>query len=205
LAVSGLFNGLRRIQIKNFFSGFPRVTGCGQSLQAAHSRRPARARPLVTGRGFSLEHYSNDFCLIQEKWLSCSACSWSQTLSSWPGLSRLSTPATLQRWGRHGRPAAATKLSLLPRSRIFDAPNHVDSRDKPGHDAASSCGDPLTPRFRRPTANAKSQKNGKFENDLVPREPQATLPVAPLRVSKGGSPFWPPSLEGSGVLRRSQS
>ena len=30
---------------------------------------------------------------------------------------------------------AGTKLSPLPRSRTFDAPNHVDSRDKPGDDA----------------------------------------------------------------------
>jgi hypothetical protein len=30
---------------------------------------------------------------------------------------------------------AGTKLSPLPRSRTFDAPNHVDSRDKPGYDA----------------------------------------------------------------------
>jgi hypothetical protein len=30
---------------------------------------------------------------------------------------------------------AGTKLSPLPRSRTFDAPNHVDSRDKPCHDA----------------------------------------------------------------------
>jgi hypothetical protein len=30
---------------------------------------------------------------------------------------------------------AGTKLSPLPRTRPFDPPNHVDSRDKPGHDA----------------------------------------------------------------------
>jgi hypothetical protein len=54
------------------------------------------------------------------------------------GLSRLSTPATLQRRVRHGRPEGSfvgTKLSPLPRSRTFDAPNHAESRDKPGHDA----------------------------------------------------------------------
>ena len=36
------------------------------------------------------------------------------------------------------RPAAKFcrhKLSTLSRSRTFDAPNHMDSRDKPGHDA----------------------------------------------------------------------
>jgi hypothetical protein len=43
------------------------------------------------------------------------------------------------RRGRHGAARSkvlqAHKLSPLPRSRTFDAPNHMDSRDKPGHDA----------------------------------------------------------------------
>jgi hypothetical protein len=30
---------------------------------------------------------------------------------------------------------AGSKLSTLPRSRAFDAPNDVDRRDKPGHEA----------------------------------------------------------------------
>jgi hypothetical protein len=38
-------------------------------------------------------------------------------------------------WGGPQQSFAGTKLSPLPRSRTFDAPNHVDSRDKPGHDA----------------------------------------------------------------------
>jgi hypothetical protein len=38
-------------------------------------------------------------------------------------------------WGGPQQSFAGTTLSPLPRSRTFDAPNHVDSRDKPGHDA----------------------------------------------------------------------
>jgi hypothetical protein len=38
-------------------------------------------------------------------------------------------------WGGPQQSFAGAKLSPLPRSRTFDAPNHVDSRDKPGHDA----------------------------------------------------------------------
>jgi hypothetical protein len=70
---------------------------------------------------------------------SYSVCCWSQPSPSWPGLSRLSTPATLQKtgptWGGRKQSFVGTKLSPLLRSRTFDAPNHVDSRDKPGHDA----------------------------------------------------------------------
>ena len=38
-------------------------------------------------------------------------------------------------WGGRKQSFVGTKLSPLPRSRTFDAPNHVDSRDKLGHDA----------------------------------------------------------------------
>src|SRR5271163_5145818 len=38
-------------------------------------------------------------------------------------------------WGGRRQSFVGAKLSPLPRSRTFDAPNHVDSRDKPGHDA----------------------------------------------------------------------
>jgi hypothetical protein len=38
-------------------------------------------------------------------------------------------------WGGPQQSFAGTRLSPLPRSRTFDAPNHMDSLDKPGHDA----------------------------------------------------------------------
>ena len=58
------------------------------------------------------------------------------------------------------RPAAKFcrhKLSPLPRSRTFDAPNHVDSRDKPAMTPSSSSGDPLiTPIL---TTNSERDKS----------------------------------------------
>jgi hypothetical protein len=87
------------------------------------------------------EDYSQDFCLMQEKsgaLLSYHCCS--QPLSSWPGLYACTGYPRRQRfkdgptWG--GRQQSfAGKAFALPRSRTFDAPNHVDSRGKPGHDA----------------------------------------------------------------------
>jgi predicted amino acid racemase len=48
-AESGLFNGLQRKKIKNFFSGFTRATGCGQSPKPL-TRAASRGRPRSSGR-----------------------------------------------------------------------------------------------------------------------------------------------------------
>jgi hypothetical protein len=68
LAESGLFNGLRRIQIKNFFSDFTRVTGWW-AIAANRSLAPTRggAPPRHWPRLLIAEQCSNDFCLIQGK------------------------------------------------------------------------------------------------------------------------------------------
>jgi hypothetical protein len=63
-----------------------------------------------------------------------------EPLSSWPGLSRPSTPAPPPRrvWHCHGpvqRPANARFFTAAGCLRALDAPNHVDGLDKPGHDA----------------------------------------------------------------------
>jgi hypothetical protein len=42
--------------------------------------------------------------------------------------------------GRRQSFAGGAKPSPLPRLRTFDAPNPVDSRDKPGHDALKLAG-----------------------------------------------------------------
>jgi hypothetical protein len=60
-------------------------------------------------------------------------------------------------WGGPQQSFAGTKLSPLPRSRTFDAPNHVDSRDKPAMTPSSSSGDPLiTPIL---TTNSERDKS----------------------------------------------
>ncbi len=64
LAESGLFNGLQRIQIKNFLGGLTRVAGCGRASQTANSHWAPRwsLAELPTG-----VYDSCDFCLIQVK------------------------------------------------------------------------------------------------------------------------------------------
>jgi hypothetical protein len=53
LAESGLFNGLQRKKIKNFFSGFTRATGCGQSPKPL-TRAASRGRSRSSLASFSL-------------------------------------------------------------------------------------------------------------------------------------------------------
>ena len=68
-------------------------------------------------------------------------------------------------WGGPQQSFAGTKLSPLPRSRTFDAPNHVDSRDKPGHDALKL--------VRRSPHNPDSD-----DQQLTRQEPNAEMPCA---------------------------
>src|SRR5271170_2069711 len=53
-------------------------------------------------------------------------------LPSWPGLSRPSMPGRHKDWSHTGVASCSSMVAPFP---AFDAPNRVDGRDKPGHDA----------------------------------------------------------------------
>jgi hypothetical protein len=114
---------------------------------------------------------------------SYSACCWSQPSASWracPGYPRLQRFRTGPTWGGPQQSSVGAKLSPLPRSRTFDATNHVDSRDKPGHNALKLArGSLITPI---PTTNSKRDKSHWFALYRTPhRTAEAGLLTTPQK------------------------
>jgi hypothetical protein len=109
-----------------------------------------------------------------------------------------------------------TKLSPLPRSRTFDAPNHVDSRDKPGHDALKlvrrsphgpdSDDQRLTrqePRRSSPTTERPESTYSDITNRRWTRENPALQMVAQRKDSARSGPT--PAPRAAPAPRRSQA
>ena len=133
---SGLFNGLQPIQIRK----------SGRRLRL-HQIYLTRLFPSLGWTGWRVSYHIRRIRTIALNSDSCnnfkgshSVCRWSPSVVVMAGTSPGTSPAihsgnaskTGPTWRGPQQNFAGTKLSPLPRSRTFAAPNHVDSRDKPG-------------------------------------------------------------------------